>query len=172
MMKDGRVTGKKSRVVNIKDTIIIMTSNLGSAYIPAQREKMNGENKEQVIEETKQEVMNMLKKTIRPEFLNRIDETIMFLPLNEQEIKEIVLLQIKSVQKMLEGNGVDLQLTSEAIDFISKAGFDPEFGARPVKRAIQRYLLNDLSKKLLAQEVDRTKPIIVNSNGMELTFSN
>ena len=114
----------------------------------------------------------MLKKTIRPEFLNRIDETIMFLPLNEKEIKEIVLLQIKAVQKMLEGNGVDLQLTPEAIDFISTAGFDPEFGARPVKRAIQRYLLNDLSKKLLAQEVDRSKPIIVNSNGVELTFSN
>ncbi len=172
VLDDGRLTDNKGRVVNFKNTIIIMTSNMGSSFIQAQMEKLHGDNKEQVIEETKQEVMNMLKKTIRPEFLNRIDETIMFLPLNEQEIKQIVLLQIKSVQSMLAGNGVDLQLTDSAIDFISKAGFDPEFGARPVKRAIQRYLLNDLSKKLLAQEVDRTKPIIVDTNEMELTFRN
>ena len=172
VLDDGRLTDNKGRVVNFKNTIIIMTSNMGSSYIQAQMEKLHGDDNEQIIEETKQEVMNMLKKTIRPEFLNRIDETIMFLPLNEKEIKQIVLLQIKSVQSMLAGNGVDLQLTDGAIDFISKAGFDPEFGARPVKRAIQRYLLNDLSKKLLAQEVDRTKPIIVDSDGVELTFRN
>lgn len=135
-------------------------------------EKLNGSNKEEVVEETKKEVMNMLKKTIRPEFLNRIDETIMFLPLTEKEIKQIVLLQIKGVQKMLAENGVELQLTDNAINFIAQAGYDPEFGARPVKRAIQRYLLNDLSKKLLAQEVDRSKAIIVDVAGDGLSFRN
>lgn len=114
----------------------------------------------------------MLKKTIRPEFLNRIDETIMFLPLNEKEIRQIVLLQIKGVQKMLAENGVKLQLTEEALNFLSQVGYDPEFGARPVKRAIQRYLLNDLSKKLLSQEVDRSKAIIVDAGGDGLVFRN
>lgn len=135
-------------------------------------EKLNSANKDEVVEETKKEVMNMLKKTIRPEFLNRIDETIMFLPLTEKEIKQIVLLQIKSVQKMLAGNGVELKLTDAALDFLSQVGYDPEFGARPVKRAIQRYLLNDLSKKLLAQEVDRSKAIIVDAQGDGLVFRN
>ena len=127
-----------------------------------------------IVEETKKEVMNMLKKTIRPEFLNRIDETIMFLPLTEPEIKQIVVLQIKSVQKMLSGNGVELVLTNAAIDFLANAGYDPEFGARPVKRAIQHYLLNDLSKKLLAQEVDRSKPITVDASTTDdgLVFRN
>ena len=114
----------------------------------------------------------MLKKSIRPEFLNRIDETIMFLPLTEKEIKQIVLLQIKGVEKMLAGNGVKLTLTDAAVAFISQAGYVPEFGARPVKRAIQRYLLNDLSKKLLAQEVDREKAIIVDANTEGLVFRN
>ena len=114
----------------------------------------------------------MLKKTIRPEFLNRIDETIMFLPLTEKDIKQSVLLQIKSVQKMLAGNGVELELTDAALDFLSQVGYDPEFGARPVKRAIQGYLLNDLSKKLLAQEVDRSKAIIVDAQGDGLVFRN
>lgn len=135
-------------------------------------EKLNGANNEEVVEETKKEVMNMLKKIIRPEFLNRIDETIMFLPLTEKDIKQIVLLQIKSVQKMLAGNGVELELTDAALDFLSQVGYDPEFGARPVKRAIQRYLLNDLSKKLLAQEVDRSKAIIVDAQGDGLVFRN
>ena len=172
VLDDGRLTDNKGRVVNFKNTIIIMTSNMGSSYIQTQLENMQGEDKEQVIEATKIEVLNMLKKNIRPEFLNRIDETIMFLPLNEEEIKQIVVLQIKGVQKMLAQNGVDLQLTDAALAFLSKVGYDPEFGARPVKRAIQRYLLNDLSKKLLAQEVDRTKPIIVDSTGEALIFSN
>lgn len=149
-----------------------MTSNMGSNYIQSQMEKLNGANNEEVVEETKKEVMNMLKKTIRPEFLNRIDETIMFLPLTEKDIKQIVLLQIKSVQKMLAGNGVELELTDAALDFLSQVGYDPEFGARPVKRAIQRYLLNDLSKKLLAQEVDRSKAIIVDAQGDGLVFRN
>lgn len=172
VLDDGRLTDNKGRVVNFKNTIIIMTSNMGSAYIQSQMEKLNGDNKEEVIEETKREVMSMLKKTIRPEFLNRIDETIMFMPLTEKEIKEIVRLQIKSVEKMLASNGVILQLTGAAVDFISQAGYDPEFGARPVKRAIQRYLLNDLSKKLLAQEVNREKAITVDANEKGLVFSN
>lgn len=129
-------------------------------------------NHDTIVEETKNEVMNMLKKTIRPEFLNRIDETIMFLPLNKNEIEQIVRLQINGIRKMLEENGVQLQMTDQAVDFIATAGYDPEFGARPVKRAIQRYLLNDLSKKLLSQEVDRTKPIIVERGGDGLSFRN
>lgn len=172
VLDDGRLTDNKGRVVNFKNTIIIMTSNLGSSYIQSQFEKINDQNHDQVVDETKKEVMNMLKKTIRPEFLNRIDETIMFLPLTEKEIKQIVLLQIKGVQKMLAENGVELQLTDNAINFIAQAGYDPEFGARPVKRAIQRYLLNDLSKKLLAQEVDRSKAIIVDVAGDGLSFRN
>ena len=172
VLDDGRLTDNKGRVVNFKNTIIIMTSNMGSSYIQSQMEKLNGSNKEEVIEETKKEVMNMLKKTIRPEFLNRIDETIMFLPLTETEIRQIVLLQIKGVQKMLAENGVELEMTDAALSFLSQVGYDPEFGARPVKRAIQRYLLNDLSKKLLSQEVDRSKAIIVDSNGNGLVFRN
>ena len=165
VLDDGRLTDNKGRTVNFKNTIIIMTSNMGSSYIQSQLEKLNGSNKAEIIEETKREVMNMLKKTIRPEFLNRIDETIMFLPLTEKEIKQIVNLQIGNVQKMLAENGVELKLTEAATDFLTKVGYDPEFGARPVKRAIQHYMLNDLSKKLLAQEVDRNKPIVVDADG-------
>ena len=174
VLDDGRLTDNKGRTVNFKNTIIIMTSNMGSSYIQSQMEKLNGSNKAQIIEETKREVMNMLKKTIRPEFLNRIDETIMFLPLTEKEIKQIVNLQIGNVQKMLAENGVELKLTEAATDFLTKVGYDPEFGARPVKRAIQHYMLNDLSKKLLAQEVDRNKPIVVDADakGDGLVFRN
>ncbi len=172
VLDDGRLTDNKGRVVNFKNTIIIMTSNMGSSYIQSQFEKLNDENREGIIEETKKEVMAMLKKTIRPEFLNRIDETIMFLPLSENEIKQIVGLQIKGIQKMLAGNGVTLELTEAAMQFIATAGYDPEFGARPVKRAIQRYLLNDLSKKLLAQEVEREKPIVVDALENKLVFRN
>ena len=172
VLDDGRLTDNKGRTVNFKNTIIIMTSNLGSAYIQSQFEKINDQNHDQIVEETKTEVMNMLKKTIRPEFLNRIDETIMFQPLNRLQIEQIVRLQINGIQKMLNENGVTLRMTDEAVDFIATAGYDPEFGARPVKRAIQRYLLNDLSKKLLSQEVDRSKPIIVERSGDSLKFRN
>lgn len=172
VLDDGRLTDNKGRVVNFKNTIIIMTSNLGSSYIQSQFEKITDENREVVIEETKKEVMSMLKKTIRPEFLNRIDETIMFLPLNKEEIEQIVMLQINGIQNMLASNGITLEMTDDAVRFIASTGYDPEFGARPVKRAIQRYLLNDLSKKLLAQEVDRTKPIIVETAGDGLRFRN
>ncbi len=172
VLDDGRLTDNKGRTVNFKNTIIIMTSNLGSTYIQSQFEKINDENREVVIEETKKEVMSMLKKTIRPEFLNRIDETIMFLPLNREEIEQIVMLQINGIKNMLAGNGITLEMTDEAVRFIASTGYDPEFGARPVKRAIQRYLLNDLSKKLLSQEVDRSKPIIVETAGDGLKFRN
>ena len=172
VLDDGRLTDNKGRTVNFKNTIIIMTSNLGSAYIQSQFENINDENREVVIEETKKEVMSMLKKTIRPEFLNRIDETIMFLPLNREEIEQIVMLQINGIKNMLAGNGITLEMTDEAVRFIASTGYDPEFGARPVKRAIQRYLLNDLSKKLLSQEVDRSKPIIVETAGDGLKFRN
>ena len=176
VLDDGRLTDNKGRVVNFKNTIIIMTSNLGSSYIQSQFEKLNANSspsaREALIDETKNEVMNMLKKTIRPEFLNRIDETIMFLPLTHDQIRQVVKLQINSITKMLESNGVKLQLTEAAVDFLANAGFDPEFGARPVKRAIQRYLLNDLSKTMLSQDIDRTKPITVDSTGESLTFKN
>ena len=170
VLDDGRLTDNKGRTVNFKNTIIIMTSNLGSSYIQSQFEKIDERNHDQIVEETKKEVMEMLKKTIRPEFLNRIDEIIMFQPLDKDQIKQIVRLQINGIQKMLADNGVTLQMTDEAIEFLATAGFDPEFGARPVKRAIQRYLLNDLSKKLLAQEVDRTKPIVVERSADGLKF--
>jgi ATP-dependent Clp protease ATP-binding subunit ClpB len=172
VLDDGRLTDNKGRTVNFKNTIIIMTSNIGSAYIQAQMETINGDNKAAVVEQTKTELMNMLKKTIRPEFLNRIDETIMFLPLTADEIKQVVVLQIHAVQRMLADNGVDLRLTDGAIRFLAEAGYDPEFGARPVKRAIQRYLLNDLSKKLLGLEVDKARPIVVDAATDRLTFAN
>ena len=161
VLDDGRLTDNKGRTVNFKNTLIIMTSNMGSSYIQSQMEQLNQGNKERIVEETKREVMNMLKKSIRPEFLNRIDETIMFLPLTEPQIKQIVRLQIGGIQRMLQENGVTLQLSDRAVDFLASAGYDPEFGARPVKRAIQHYLLNDLSKKLLSQSVDRNRPILV-----------
>ena len=172
VLDDGRLTDNKGRTVNFKNTIIIMTSNLGSAYIQSQFEKLTEDNHDLLVEETKNEVMNMLKKTIRPEFLNRIDETIMFLPLNKAEIEQIVRLQIKGIQRMLEDNGVNLHLSDMAIDFLATAGYDPEFGARPVKRAIQRFLLNDLSKKLLSLSVDRSKPIFVERDTDGLKFRN
>ena len=171
VLDDGRLTDNKGRVVNFKNTIIIMTSNLGSGYIQSQFEKLTPQTgtqaREALIEETKKEVLGMLKKTIRPEFLNRIDETIMFLPLTQ-----VVRLQINGITQMLEGNGVTLQLTDAALDFLADAGYDPEFGARPVKRAIQRYLLNDLSKTMLAQHIDRTRPIIVDADKNGLVFRN
>ena len=176
VLDDGRLTDNKGRVVNFKNTIIIMTSNLGSGYIQSQFEKLTPQTgtqaREALIEETKKEVLGMLKKTIRPEFLNRIDETIMFLPLTQEQIKQVVRLQINGITQMLEGNGVTLQLTDAALDFLADAGYDPECGARPVKRAIQRYLLNDLSKTMLAQHIDRTRPIIVDADKNGLVFRN
>ena len=172
VLDDGRLTDNKGRVVNFKNTIIIMTSNLGSSYIQEQFEKLNDSNREYIIEETKEKIMEMLKKTIRPEFLNRIDETIMFTPLNKSEIEQIVRLQTASVAALLSESEITLDVTDAAVQFIAQAGFDPEFGARPIKRAIQRYLLNDLSKQLLAGAIDKSKPIKVDAENGMLTFSN
>ena len=187
VLDDGRLTDNKGRTVNFKNTIIIMTSNLGSNLIQekfdmAARRYEKAEDKwdvrvrqeiyDQAAEDAKKVVMEMLKQTIRPEFLNRIDEIVMFAPLNEQEIREIVRLQITSVQKMLKENSIELNVTDAAVDFLSKAGYDPEYGARPVKRAIQRYLLNDLSKRILAGEVNSEHPIKVDAQGNEIVFKN
>ena len=172
VLDDGRLTDNKGRTVNFKNTIIIMTSNLGSQYIQQQFEQMNDANREKKIAETKHEVMEMLKRTIRPEFLNRIDETIMFMPLTKHEIAEVVTLQMKNVQQMLLAQGFTLDWTPKAIDYLADVGFDPEFGARPVKRAIQRYVLNDLSKSLLSDNVLRDKPIVVDVKEGHLIFRN
>ncbi len=172
VLDDGRLTDNKGRVVNFKNTIIIMTSNLGSQFIQQQMEKLTEGNRDQTIRETKNKVMEMLKKTIRPEFLNRIDDIIMFLPLTKHEIAEVVTLQLKRVAKMLEQQGFNLKWTDRAVDYLADVGYDPEFGARPVKRAIQDYVLNDLSRKLLAEQVVREKPITVDADDHGLLFKN
>ncbi len=174
VLDDGRLTDNKGRTVNFKNTLIIMTSNMGSGYIQSQMEKLNEYNREAILAETQKEVMKLLKKSIRPEFLNRIDETILFLPLTASEIEEVVKLQVKGVQQMLSKSGVKLIVNEAALNFLARMGYDPEFGARPVKRAIQHYLLNDLSKKLLSQTVTRERPIVVDVNaGKEgLIFQN
>ena len=170
VLDDGRLTDNKGRTVNFKNTIIIMTSNLGSQYIQQQFEHLNDMNREEVIDKAKVAVMDMLKKTIRPEFLNRIDE--MFLPLTKEQIGGVVRLQLERVKEMLEPQGINLEWTDPAINYLSDVGYDPEFGARPVKRAIQRYVLNDLSKSLLAGTVNRDKPVIIDSFGEGLVFRN
>ena len=172
VLDDGRLTDNKGRTVNFKNTIIIMTSNLGSQYIQAQFAGITPQNRDHVISDTKEKVMEMLKKTIRPEFLNRIDETIMFLPLTKDEIAQVVTLQMNAVKKMLEPQGFTLNVTPTAISFLADEGFDPEFGARPVKRAIQRCVLNDLSKKILSDEVSREKPITIDADNNGLVFRN
>ena len=177
VLDDGRLTDNKGRTVNFKNTIIIMTSNLGSQLIQNEFSKIRGfENDErkvaEVTENAKNAVMELLKKTIRPEFLNRIDETIMFQPLKKNEIRRIVELQVKGIANMLKDNGIELRLTDSAIDFLADVGFDPEFGARPVKRAIQHLLLNDLSKQILAGTVNREKPIVVDYQNEKLVFEN
>lgn len=172
VLDDGRLTDNKGRTVNFKNTIIIMTSNLGSQYIQAQLENLNAQNRDHVITDTKAKVMDMLKKTIRPEFLNRIDETIMFLPLTREEIAQVVTLQMNVVRKMLESQGFNISITPAAINYLADEGYDPEFGARPVKRAIQRCVLNDLSRKILADEVSREKPIVIDAEGQHLVFRN
>ena len=172
VLDDGRLTDNKGRTVNFKNTIIIMTSNLGSQYIQGQFAGIKPQNRDHVISDTKEKVMEMLKKTIRPEFLNRIDETIMFLPLTKPEIAQVVSLQMNAVKKMLEPQGFTLNVTPAAIDFLADEGFDPEFGARPVKRAIQRYVLNDLSKKILSDEVKREQPITIDADKDGLIFKN
>ena len=172
VLDDGRLTDNKGRTVNFKNTIIIMTSNLGSQYIQQQCANLSEANRDEVLDETRQKVMDMLKQTIRPEFLNRIDETIMFLPLTKQEIAEVVRLQMRSVGRMLAEQGFKIDVSDDAIALLADLGYDPEFGARPVKRAIQRYVLNDLSKKILAEEVNRDKPILIDALDGKLVFRN
>ncbi len=173
VLDDGRLTDNKGRLVNFKNTIIIMTSNMGSNVIRDNFAAMTAENRDETIEKTKAQVIEMLKQTIRPEFLNRIDETIMFTPLNEAEIEEIVGLQIEGIKKMLAKNGVQLEVTPSALRYLAEEGYDPEFGARPVKRAIHRLVLNQLSKDILAQKVDKDNPIVIDTDGDKgLIFKN
>ena len=172
VLDDGRLTDNKGRLVNFKNTIIIMTSNMGSNVIRDNFAKMTPENRSETIETTKQQVLDMLKQTIRPEFLNRIDEIIMFTPLNEHEIEEIVGLQVNAIRKMLATNGISLEITPQALHFLAEEGYDPEFGARPVKRAIHRLVLNQLSKDILAQKVDKDRPIVIDVKDDQLVFNN
>lgn len=172
VLDDGRLTDNKGRTVNFKNTIIIMTSNIGSALIRENFEKMNDENHDEVIEKTKNQVFELLKQSIRPEFLNRVDELIMFAPLNEKQITDIVRLQLSGIQKLLSESQIHLEINEEAIHFIARAGFDPQFGARPVKRAIQKLLLNDLSKAILSGTIRQNDTIYVEPDGDKLRFRN
>lgn len=172
VLDDGRLTDNKGRVVNFKNTIIVMTSNIGSQMIRENFERINDLNHDEIVEQTKNEVMNLLKKVVRPEFLNRIDEIIMFAPLNEKQIAEIVKIQLNNISNMLADNGVRLQVTERALEFIAREGYDPQFGARPVKRAIQRYILNDLSKEIISGKLDNEKVITVDYRDNKLVFTN
>lgn len=172
VLDDGRLTDNKGRLVNFKNTIIIMTSNIGSSLIRENFERINDSNREEIIEKSKNEVMELLKQSVRPEFLNRIDDIIMFAPLNESEIGEIVSIQLNSVKKLLAQNGITLNFTDKAVKFIAHEGYDPQFGARPVKRVIHRDVLNHLSKELLAQKVDKSKPIVIDADEDGLVFGN
>jgi ATP-dependent Clp protease ATP-binding subunit ClpB len=171
-LDDGRLTDNKGRVVNFKNTIIIMTSNLGSHIIQENFEKMEEFNKEIIIEETKAQVMDLLKKTIRPEFLNRVDEIIMFRPLEKKDIEQIIELQLKRVQAMLLEKDIKLEYTPFALEWIAKLGYDPQFGARPLKRVIQKYVLNELSKQILAGKVDKDATIILDVFDETVVFRN
>ncbi|HOR41331.1 MAG TPA: ATP-dependent chaperone ClpB [Paludibacteraceae bacterium] len=172
VLDDGRLTDNKGRIVNFKNTIIIMTSNIGSSLIRENFEHITASNRDNVIENTKNEIFELLKKSIKPEFLNRIDDLIMFTPLSEEEIHQIVGLQIKLIANMLHKNDIDFSVTDKAIDLIAKIGYDPQFGARPIKRVLQRYVLNELSKQMIAENIDKSKPIIVDVEAGELIFKN
>jgi len=161
VLDDGRLTDNKGRVVNFKNTIIIMTSNLGSHIIQDNFEDVNEKNKLEVLDKTKSQVFNLLKDTMRPEFLNRIDELILFTPLLQEEIKGIIKIQLQQLKYTLKDQGIDLDFTEYALDFLSKNGFDPQFGARPLKRLIQKEIINELSKKIIAGDLDKTKPVVV-----------
>jgi ATP-dependent Clp protease ATP-binding subunit ClpB len=164
VLDDGRLTDNKGRVVNFKNTIIIMTSNMGSSLIRENFEQMTASNRERVIADTRNQVLDLLRKTVRPEFLNRIDEIIMFTPLDEEEIRRIVGLQLNGISRMLETNGLTLTFTDAAIALIAAKGYDPQFGARPVKRVIQNLVLNELSKQILGATIDRNRPVTVDAN--------
>lgn len=172
VLDDGRLTDNKGRVVNFKNTIIIMTSNMGSQIIQQNFENVNDKNKDEVVEKTKVEVLNLLRQTIRPEFLNRIDEVIMFQPLMKKEIKGIINIQLEDLKKLVEKNGIDLQFTDYALEYLADNGYDPQFGARPLKRLIQKQIVNQLSKKILRGDIDRTSPVIVDVFDGMVVFRN
>ena len=172
VLDDGRLTDNKGRTVNFKTTIIIMTSNMGSQLIRENFSKMTDANKAETVETTKNQVLEMLKSTIRPEFLNRIDEIIMFTPLLKSEIKEIVALQVNNARRMLAKNDLELDITDKALSLLADEGYDPEFGARPVKRVIQREILNRLSKDILAGNVTKDKSIVIDADGDQFVFRN
>ena len=172
VLDDGRLTDNKGRTVNFKNTIIIMTSNLGSQIIQENYETMNDSNEFQVLEKTRNQLLEMLRKTIRPEFLNRIDETIVFTPLSKEAIKEIVRLQFEQIVKRLASSDMKIELSEKANEWLSTVGYDPHFGARPVKRVLQKYVLNELSKRILSGKVDKTKPIVIDYENDSLVFSN
>ena len=172
VLDDGRLTDNKGRTVDFKNTIIIMTSNIGSHIIQENMEKLTDENREEILNQTKKQVFDLLKRSIKPEFLNRIDEIIMFQSLTHEEVRKIVELQLKNIQNMLEKSNIKLSVTKKAVDFIAKIGFDPQFGARPIKRVIQKNLLNELSKMILDEKVDKTCAIVVDEKNGELVFKN
>ena len=172
VLDDGRLTDNKGRTVDFKNTIIIMTSNIGSHIIQENLEHVTDKNRDEVFDRTKEEVFELLKKTIRPEFLNRIDEIIMFRPLTRDEIQKVVGLQLENVQKMLGKSDIRLKTTKKAIQLIATLGFDPQFGARPIKRVIQKNLLNELSKMMLEGNVNKDKEIVVDEKDGKLVFRN
>lgn len=172
VLDDGRLTDNKGRAVNFKNTIIIMTSNMGSQVIQDNFENISEKNKEEVVERTKLEVINLLRQTIRPEFLNRIDEIIMFQPLMKSEIKGIIQIQLNSLRKMLAANDIDLQFSEYALDYLAENGYDPQFGARPLKRLIQKEIVNQLSKRILAGDIDKSKPVLVDVFDGTVVFRN
>jgi ATP-dependent Clp protease ATP-binding subunit ClpB len=161
VLDDGRLTDNKGRVVNFKNTIIIMTSNIGSHLIQEAFENVDEEGLEEAAGKAKVEVMNLLRQTIRPEFLNRVDEIIMFQPLMKSEIRNIITIQLENLKKLVGENGIDLRFTDYAIDFLAENGFDPQFGARPLKRLIQKEIVNQLSRRILAGDIDKSKPVVV-----------
>jgi ATP-dependent Clp protease ATP-binding subunit ClpB len=172
VLDDGRLTDNKGRVVNFKNTIIIMTSNMGSHIIQANFDNVTEENKEEVVENTRREVLDLLRQTIRPEFLNRIDEVIMFQPLLKKEIKDIIRIQLNDLKNQLLKNGVILEFSEYALDYLAENGFDPQFGARPLKRLIQKQIVNQLSKKLLSGTIDKTHPVLVDVFDGTVVFRN
>jgi ATP-dependent Clp protease ATP-binding subunit ClpB len=172
VLDDGRLTDNKGRTVDFKNTIIIMTSNIGSHIIQENLEKLNEQNREEIINQTRQQVFDLLKKSIKPEFLNRIDEIIMFQSLTREEVRRIVELQLKNVQKLLEKSSIKLTVTKKAVESIANVGFDPQFGARPIKRVIQKNLLNELSRMILEEKVDKNSVIVVDEKNGELVFRN
>jgi len=172
VLDDGRLTDNKGRVVNFKNTIIIMTSNMGSDIIQENFETVDEKNIDTVVEKTRDQVINVLKQTIRPEFLNRIDEIIMFRPLMKTEIRGIIKIQLEQLKKLVQQSGIQLEFSDYLVDYLSENGFDPQFGARPLKRLIQKELVNKLSKKILAGDIDKTRPVLVDAFDGNVVFRN